>query len=313
MSLKIAIQVDDPAEFNPATDSTMQLGLAAQKRGHLLYYYLPEQLYYTQGAVWAKARAITFFDDETHWYECGEDEILRLAEMDVVLIRQNPPFDRSYISTTYLLERLPRSTLVVNNPAALRNWSEKISIIDFPDFIPPTLISRDVEVIEKFRQEHGEIIIKPLFGYGGHGVFHLDKESSNLFTLLELLTGHSREPLMIQQFLPQVREQEKRILLIDGKFAGAIGRLPPAGEIRANMRIGGQAIATDITKRERELCDILGEKLKADGILLAGLDTIAGQLIEINVTSPTGLRTLDKLTGADAGEMFWIGVEKSIG
>lgn len=305
MSLSVAIQVDDPASWNPRTDSTLLLGLEAQARGHRLYYYTPQKLSFSEGALHAKGHAIRFFDDKKRWYEEEEETLLDLAGMDVVLVRQNPPFDMAYLTSLYLLESLGPDTRVCNAPAALRNRPEKWFAQSFADAVPPTLISRDADAIRAFHREQQEIVMKPLYGYGGRSVFHIARSGDNLEALLEHAFAASPEPWMFQRFLPEVAREDKRVILIDGKVEGVLGRIPAEGEVRANFRVGGTAAPATLNARQKEICERVGVVLKAEGVLFAGLDLIGDWLTEINITSPTGLRGLLDLYGQNAAVAFW--------
>lgn len=313
MSLRIAIQMDDPARFNPVSDSTVMLGLEAQNRGHVLHYYLPQDLSYEGGTVRAMARPIRFFDDTTRWYDAGEQQSLDLkTDADVVLMRQDPPYDMTYLTATYLLERIAGCTLVVNHPTAVRDAPEKLSILNYPDVIPPTLITRNIDAITTFRAQHNEIVIKPLYGFGGNEVYVFREGERNMSALLEHYFTSSPLPLIAQRFLPEVATEDKRVILIDGKVEGVIGRIPTQGEVRANMRVGGKAVAGDLSPRQREIAERVGASIREVGILFAGLDLIGDYLTEINITSPTGLRAVMKTSGLNPAAAFWDAVEKII-
>lgn len=309
MSLSIAVQMDHISTVQIAGDTTFALCLEAQARGHKLFHYTPDRLSMRDGIVTAAVEEMTVRDIKGDHYTLGQKQKVNMAEMDVVLLRQDPPFDMNYITTTHLLERVHPDTLVVNDPAHVRNAPEKIFVTEFPDLMPETLVTLDLEEIKAFRKEFGDIIIKPLFGNGGAGVFLLRKDDQNLSSLLEMFAGLSREQLMVQRYLPDVRAGDKRIILIDGEAVGAINRVPPEGDARSNMHVGGVAVETQMTEREREICARIGPKLREMGQILVGIDVIGGKLTEINVTSPTGIREVKKFGGADIAALFWDAVE----
>ncbi len=303
--MRVFLQIDPPERLNPRTDSTIALALEAQQRGHEVFYYTPRDLSADRGEIVAAARAVTFLDQETDFFRAGETHRLPLeSEADIVLVRQDPPFDMAYLTTTWLLSMLRRAR-VVNAAQALRDRPEKLLPLHFPQFCPPTLISADVTALMDFQKEMGEVVLKPLYGHGGHGVFHIGRDGNNLGALLETFFARSPEPLVLQRFLPDVVKEEKRILLINGEFAGAFGRLPVKGEIRSNMRVGGQPVKTELTQREREVCEALGPFCRREGILLAGVDMIGDWLVEVNITSPTGIKTVQQLYGTNPAAMFW--------
>jgi glutathione synthase len=302
---KVAIQMDDIASIHPLSDSTLLLGVEACNRGYEVYYYPPEMLTYNAGELLANGHSITLRDDPNDYYTLTESHTLSLKEMDVILIRQDPPFDMAYITNTYLLELIADQVKIVNHPAAIRNAPEKWFLETFPEFTLPTLITRNEEAIHAFHKEHKALVAKPLYGYGGKSIFHIDKEGKNLDALLEHMFELSKEPLLFQPFLPNVKEEEKRIILLDGKVAGAIGRIPADGEIRSNMRVGGKAVKTELTHREIEIGNTIGPVLKDMGIILAGVDVIGDYLTEINVTSPTGLRPINQLYNIQTEKLFW--------
>lgn len=307
--MRIFLQIDPPESFNPRSDSTLALALEAQKRGHDIFYYTPRDLTSDRGEIKVTARPITFYDRLADFYTAGEPASMPLETADVVLIRQDPPYDMAYLTTTWLLEML-RKPKVFNAPKALRERPEKLFPLHFPEFCPPTLISANPADLIAFQREMGAVVLKPLYGHGGHGVLKIPANGENLEALLELFFQHSPEPVILQQFLPAVTQEEKRILLIDGAFAGAFGRIPAAQEIRSNMRVGGQIVKTELTPRQREICEALAPFCKAEGIMLAGLDVIGDWLTEINITSPTGLRAVETLTGEKPAVRFWDAVEK---
>ena len=310
MTLKVAVQMDHIAGIRIAGDTTFALMLEAQRRGHELLHYTPERLAMRDGRVVARAEPVEVADEEGRHARLGEPASLDLATCDVVLLRQDPPFDMAYITTTHLLERLPKSTLVVNDPAEVRNAPEKIFVTEFPDLMPETLITRDPATIRDFRDEFGDIILKPLYGNGGAAVFRLREDDENLSALLELFLERFREPFVVQRYLPAVRQGDKRIILVDGEAAGAINRVPATGDARSNMHAGGKAVPTEMTEREREICARIGPELKRRGFLLVGIDVIGDRLTEINVTSPTGIREVRRFGGADIAGLFWDAVEQ---
>lgn len=307
MSLCIAIQMDDPATFNPQKDSTIALALEAQKRSHRLWYYLPSSLSIEgQNVIAHPAYPITFYKDSERWFEAGPPVSLDLKRnADVVLMRQDPPFDMSYITATYMLDRLTGHTYVANNPSMVRNDPEKLSIFHFPDFIPQTLVTRDISLIETFRNAHSDIVVKPLYGHGGHAVYRFKPDDSNLHTLLEQFFTSSKEPLMVQPFLPEVASKDQRVIMIDGNVSAVIGRIPQEGHMRANLRVGGSATQGSLNEQQQKLCADVGQYLKEHGILFAGLDLIGDYLTEINTTSPTLLREAEKLLGINVAAIFW--------
>jgi glutathione synthase len=283
--------------------------LEAAARGHRLYYYTPDQLSMRGRQVFAEASRIEVRDVEGDHFTLGAPEIVDLSGIDVVLLRQDPPFDLAYITSTHLLEKLPASVLVVNNPVSVRNAPEKLFVMDYPELMPATLITRSKAAIEAFRQEHGEIVMKPLHGHGGASVFKVTNRDPNFGSLFDLFSVTFREPWVVQQFLPAVVKGDKRIVLIDGIAAGAVNRVPAENDIRSNMVRGGAAAVTEFTPREREICETIGPELKRRGLMLVGIDVIDGFLTEINVTSPTGIRAIKKIGGPDLAVTFWDAVE----
>ena len=313
MSLRVAVQMDPLERINIAGDSTFAIMLGAQKRGHRLFHYLAPDLSYRDGRVTARARPAEVRDQAGDHYSYGEWRPLDLAdEVDVVLMRQDPPFDLGYITATHLLERVQPATLVVNDPASVRNAPEKLFVLDYARFMPPTLITRSLEETRDFLAEHGEIVVKPLYGNAGNAVFKVGRDGSNLGSLVELFGHVWVEPFMVQAFLPQVAEGDKRIVLVDGKVTGAINRVPGQGEIRSNLAAGGTAHPTELTAREREICDALGPELARRGLLFVGIDVIAGFLTEINVTSPTGIVAIDRFNGTDTPALIWDSIEAKL-
>ena len=309
MALKVAVQMDPIEKINIAGDSTFALMLAAQERGHELFYYRPEELTLAAGEVIAPLRKAQVRDVVGDHVSLGAPQRTRLASMDVVLLRQDPPFDSAYLTTTHLLEKIHPQTLVVNNPRSVRNAPEKIFVLEFPQLMPPTLISRSKDEINAFRAEHGDVVMKPLYGNGGAAVFKVAKADPNFGSLFDLFSVTFREPWMIQRFLPQVVEGDKRIILVDGVAKGAVNRVPAENDIRSNMVRGGAARETDLSPREREICETIGPELKKMGLVFVGIDVIDGNLTEINVTSPTGLRAIRKLGGPDLAHDIFEAIE----
>jgi glutathione synthase len=309
MSLTVAVQMDPIQRIKIAGDSTFALLLEAQARGHRLLHYTPDRLSMRDGRVVTRAEALEVRDVEGDHCTLGDPKPLDLAEVDVVLLRQDPPFDMAYITTTHLLERIHPATLVVNDPHHVRNAPEKIFVTEFPHLMPPTLISRDREEIDAFRDEHGDVVMKPLYGNGGAAVFKISREDPNYGSLFDLFSATFREPWVVQRFLPKVTEGDKRIILIDGEAAGAVNRVPAAGDIRSNMVRGGAARPTDLSPREREICETIGPALKRMGLIFVGIDVIDGNLTEINVTSPTGVRAIKRLGGPDLAVAIWDAIE----
>ncbi len=314
MSLTVAVQMDPLDSINIAGDSSFALMLAAQERGHSLFHYSAEDLNYRDGRVWAKAHPVTIQRVVGDHFSVGEPVNLDLGDdADVVLMRQDPPFDLGYITATHLLERIADKTLVVNDPAQVRNAPEKVFVLDYPQFMPPTLVTRSLDEARKFLAEHGAIVIKPLHGNGGKAIFKVESDGANLSALIEVFNMTWREPHMIQAFLPDVAKGDKRIVLVDGEIAGAINRLPGEGEIRSNLAVGGSAEKTDLTDKEREICAVLGPELKRRGLLFVGIDVIGGKwLTEINVTSPTGIVAIDRFNGTDIAGMIWDAIEAKV-
>jgi len=305
MKLKVAVQMDPIARINIRGDSTFALLLEAQKRGHALSYYTPEKLSLRGEQLVASVQPLTVRDQEGDHFTLGEPVRVDLESFDVILLRQDPPFDLAYITTTHFLERIHPKTLVVNNPASVRNAPEKIFVMEFADLMPPTLISRDKDEINAFRAEHGDVVMKPLYGHGGAAVFRITPNDMNFGSLYDMFSVTFREPWVIQRFLPEVKHGDKRIILVDGEFAGAVNRVPAADDLRSNMVRGGAAAATDLSAREREICERLGPALRERGLLFVGIDVIDGHLTEINVTSPTGIRAIARLGGPDVAARIW--------
>lgn len=310
MSLRVAVQMDPLESIGVNGDSTFALMLKAQERGHRLFHYLAEDLGYEDGRVAARARPVTVQRVEGDHFTAGDAQKLDLgSDVDVVLMRQDPPFDIGYITATYLLERIVGDTLVVNDPRSVRDAPEKLFVLDFARFMPPTLITRSLADLKAFHARHGEIVIKPLHGNAGAAVFRVSRDGTNLAALAELFGQVWREPYIAQAFLPAVAEGDKRIVLVGGKVAGAINRKPGAGEIRSNLAAGGTAHPTELTDREREICEALGPELEKRGLIFVGIDVIGGHLTEINVTSPTGIVAIDKFNASDTPAMIWDAIE----
>jgi glutathione synthase len=309
MSLKVAVQMDPIQRINTKGDSTFALLLEAQKRRHKLAYYTPDRLALLNGRLFSTLEDLSVRDQPGDHFTLGQPRRLELAEFDVVLLRQDPPFDLAYVTTTHLLERIHPKTLVVNDPAHVRNAPEKIFVTEFPDLMPPTLLTRDLAEIKAFRAEHGDIVMKPLYGHGGGAVFRVTRDDLNFGSLFDMFSVTFREQWVVQKFLPAVKQGDKRIILVDGDYAGAVNRIPAADDLRSNMVRGGAAAATDLTAREREICKRLGPSLRERGLLFVGIDVIGDFVTEINVTSPTGIRAIKNLGGADIAAMIWDKIE----
>ena len=309
MPLNVAVQMDPIERINVRGDSTFALLLEAQRRGHKLSYYTPDRLALRDGKVSASVRPLQVRDNVGDHFTLGEPQNIDLSSLDVVLLRQDPPFDLAYISTTHMLERIHPRTLVVNDPAQVRNAPEKIFVTEFPDLMPPTVITRDLEAIKAFRAEQGDIVMKPLYGKGGEAVFRLEREDLNFGSLYDLFATMFREPWVVQKFLPAVKHGDKRIILVDGEFAGAVNRVPAPDDLRSNMVRGGVPKATDLSAREQAICARLGPALRERGLLFVGIDVIDGFLTEINVTSPTGIRAVKNLGGPDIAALVWDKIE----
>ena len=309
MGLKVAVQMDPIQSINIAGDSTFAMMLEAQKRGHQLFYYQTKTLALGGGSLYATGHDVTVRDEKGNHFTLGDERRCDLGKEDVVLMRQDPPFDMGYITATHMLETIHPKTLVVNDPGQVRNAPEKLFVLNYPQFMPETLITRDPVELAAFRRQHGDIILKPLYGNGGAGVFRLGEGDQNFSSLLELFTQTFREPFIAQKYLPDVRKGDKRIILVDGKAAGAINRVPAINENRSNMHVGGKAEPTTMTKREQEICEALGPDLKARGLIFVGIDVIGDYLTEINVTSPTGIREVKKFGGEDIASLIWDAIE----
>jgi glutathione synthase len=312
MPLKVACQMDPIDRIDIRGDSTFALLLEAQRRGHGLFYYTPPHLSLLAGRLIAEGTRLEVADKVGQHYRIGDPRVEDLSQMDVVLLRQDPPFDMSYITTTHLLERIHPKTLVVNDPTHVRNAPEKVFVLDYLDLMPPTLVTRRLEDVRAFRAEHKDIILKPLYGNGGASVFRIGEGDTNLNSLVELFQTVFREPFMVQQYRPEVRAGDKRIILVDGEVAGAINRVPAADETRSNMHVGGVATATELTARDLEICARLGPELKRRGLLFTGIDVIGPYLTEINVTSPTGIRQVKAFGGADIAALIWDVIEGKV-
>jgi glutathione synthase len=309
MRLNVAVQMDPIERINIRGDSTFALLLEAQARAYPLSYYTPDRMTMRDGKVSATVRSLAVRDIVGDHFTLGEPKHVELSSFDVVLLRQDPPFDLAYISSTHLLERIHPKTLVVNDPGHVRNAPEKVFVTEFPDLMPPTLLTRDLDAIKAFRVEHGDIVMKPLYGKGGEAVFLLKREDLNFGSLYDLFTATFREPWVVQKFLPAVKQGDKRIILVDGEFAGAVNRVPAADDLRSNMVRGGTPGATELTARERDICERLGPALRQRGLLFVGIDVIGDYLTEINVTSPTGIRSVKNLGGADIAALIWDKIE----
>ncbi|WP_372887112.1 glutathione synthase [Shimia sp.] len=307
--MKIAFQMDPIQSVDINADSSFRLAEEAQARGHELFYYSPDQLAYEEGRVTARGHALTVRREQGNHADLGPRIRVDLADFDVVWLRQDPPFDMHYITSTHILDRLTPDTLVVNDPFWVRNYPEKLLVLDFPDLTPPTTIARDLDTIRAFKEKHGDIILKPLYGNGGAGVFRLDRSDRNLASLHELFTGFSREPLIVQKFLPDVRNGDKRVILVDGEPVGAINRVPAEGETRSNMHVGGRPEKIALSVRDREICAAIGPLLRDKGQIFVGIDVIGDYLTEINVTSPTGIQELERFDNVNIAEKIWQAIE----
>lgn len=312
MSLYVALQMDPVESVSINGDSTFRIGLEAEARGHRLFQYTVDQLRYDEGKVLARGRPITLRRKEGDHVTFGDWAEVDLTEFDVIWLRQDPPFDMGYVTSTHLLDRVHPETLVVNDPFWVRNCPEKLMVLDFPDLTPPTMIARNPEAFRKFRERHGDIIVKPLYGNGGAGVFRLRPDDPNLSALLETFAGINREPMIAQKYLPKVTEGDKRIILVDGEPVGAINRVPQKGEARSNMHVGGRAEKIGLTEREHEICQRIGPVLREKGLIFTGIDVIDGWLTEINVTSPTGIQELERFDGINAAALVWEAIEKRV-
>jgi glutathione synthase len=309
MSMKIAFQMDPIGSIDIDADSTFRIAEEAQLRGHELFYYTPDMLAYQEGRVTAKGWPLTVKRDKGNHFSLGEKTEFDLADMSVVWLRQDPPFDMGYITTTHLLDRIHPDTLVVNNPFWVRNYPEKLLVLDFPDLTPPTTVARDLETIKAFKAKHGTVILKPLYGNGGAGVFKLTEADNNITSLHELFSGINREPLIVQKYLPDISNGDKRVILVDGEPVGAINRVPAKGETRSNMHVGGRPEKVALTARDIEICERIGPLLRERGQVFVGIDVIGDYLTEINVTSPTGIQELERFDGTNVAEKIWQAIE----
>jgi len=314
MALRVAVQMNPLETINISGDSTFALMLGAQARGHTLYHYLADALTWQDDRLYAGAHEVSVQAVSSDHFRAGEFTILDLGrDVDVVLMRQDPPFDLGYITATHLLERIQGETLVVNDPAAVRNAPEKLWVLDFARFMPPTAITRSLGVARKFLAEHGDIVVKPLHGFAGGSVFRISADGRNLASLIELFNRTYREPHVLQKFIPEIAEGDKRIILVDGEVAGAVNRVPGEGEIRSNLAVGGTAAKTELTDSEKEICTVLGPECRKRGLLFVGIDVIGGRwLTEINVTSPTGIVAVDKFNGTDTPGLLWDAIERRL-
>ncbi len=309
MALKVAIQMDPIDAIDIDGDSSFRIAEEAQARGHELFFYTPDMLAYREGHVVATGWPLTVRREKGNHFTLGDRQEIDLANWDVVWLRQDPPFDMGYITTTHILDRIHPATLVVNDPTWVRNWPEKLKVLDYPDLTPPTAIARDLDALKAFRETHGTVILKPLYGNGGAGVFKLGVDDSNINSLHELFAGINREPLIMQKFLPDVAKGDKRVILIDGEPVGGINRVPAKGETRSNMHVGGRPEKTTLTERDLEICARIGKDLKDHGQVFVGIDIIGGWLTEINVTSPTGIQELERFDGVNITAQIWDVIE----
>jgi glutathione synthase len=309
MGLKVALQMDPIGSVNIDADSTFRIAVEAQDRGHSLFYYTPDKLAFREGRVVARGFPITLRREKGNHVSYGAETEVDLAEYDVVWLRQDPPFDMGYITTTHLLEMIHPRTLVVNDPFWVRNFPEKLLVLRFAELTPPTMIARDLQTIRSFKEKHGDVILKPLYGNGGAGVFRLDRQDRNLASLHELFSSINREPLIVQKFLPAVSAGDKRVILVNGEPVGAINRVPQAGETRSNMHVGGRAEKVGLTPRDLEICAAIGPTLRDNGQIFVGIDVIGDFLTEINVTSPTGIQELERFDGTNAAARIWEVIE----
>ena len=308
-ALKVAIQMDPIGPIDINADSTFRIMIEAQERGHALFYYTPDKLAFQEGRVTARGWPVEVRREVGNHYTLGEEQEVDLATYDVVWLRQDPPFDMGYITSTHLLDMIRDTTLVVNDPFWVRNYPEKLLVLQFPDLTPPTTIARDLTTIRAFKEKHGDIILKPLYGNGGAGVFRLDPNDRNLSSLHELFTGMSREPMIVQKFLPDVSNGDKRVILVDGEPVGAINRVPQKGETRSNMHVGGRPEKIGLSARDLEICAKIGPLLKEKGQVFVGIDVIGNYLTEINVTSPTGIQELERFDGTNTAALLWEAIE----
>jgi glutathione synthase len=309
MTLRVAVQMDPIDRINIRGDSTFALLLEAQHRRHSISYYTPDKLALLDGTLFAQVTPLQVRDKAGDHFTLGEWKRVALADFDVVLLRQDPPFDLNYITSTHLLERIHPKTLVVNDPGSVRNAPEKVFVTEFPQLMPPTLVTRDLAEIKAFRAQHGDIVMKPLYGKGGEAVFRLEKQDLNFGSLYDLFAATFREQWVVQKFLPEIRQGDKRIILVDGEYAGAVNRVPAPDDLRSNMVRGGSPEATELSAREKEICQTIGPALRERGLIFVGIDVIGGYLTEINVTSPTGIRAIRNVGGPDVAAMVWDRIE----
>jgi glutathione synthase len=312
MTLNVAFQMDPLETINIDTDSSFMMALEALRRGHKLFHYLPRQLVLEGNKLSAAVRPFTVVRERGAHFTAGAPERIDLATLDLVMMRQDPPFDMAYITATHMLEHIQPGTLVLNDPASVRNAPEKLFVTHFPDLMPPTLITSDKEAVLDFRARHKDIIVKPLFGNGGAGVFHVKPDDENLGALLETFTLLYREPVIVQRYLPEIRQGDKRIILIEGEAVGAVSRVPQDGEARANFHAGGSARATTLTRREQDICAAIGPTLREQGLVFVGIDVIGDYMTEINVTSPTGIQEINRLDGVALERTLWDAIEKRV-
>ena len=313
MTLNVAFQMDPLETINIDTDSSFMMALEALRRGHRLFHYQPKQLVLEGNQLSATVRPFTVVRERGNHFTAGKASRIDLSKLDLVMMRQDPPFDMAYITATHLLQHIQPGTLVLNDPDAVRNAPEKLFVTHFPEFMPPTLITSDKEAVLEFRGRYKDIIVKPLFGNGGAGVFHITPEDENLGSLLETFTQLYREPVIVQRYLPEIRQGDKRIILIEGEPVGAVSRVPQQGEARANFHAGGAAQATELTKREQDICAAIGPTLREQGLVFVGIDVIGDYMTEINVTSPTGIQEINRLNGVQLEVLLWDAIEARVG
>ena len=310
--MKIAFQMDPIGSVDINADSSFRLAEEAQARGHELFFYSPDMLAYEEGDITARGQKMTVRREQGNHVDLGPVERVNLADFDVIWLRQDPPFDMHYITSTHLLDRLKGQVLIVNDPFWVRNYPEKLLVLDFPDLTPPTTVARDLDTIKAFKEKHSDVILKPLYGNGGAGVFRLDANDRNLTSLHELFSSFSREPLIVQKFLPDVSNGDKRVILVDGEPVGAINRVPAAGETRSNMHVGGRPEKIALSARDLEICAAIGPLLREKGQVFVGIDVIGDYLTEINVTSPTGIQELERFDGVNIAEKIWQAIEAKL-
>ncbi len=309
MTLKVAIQMDPIENIDISGDTSFRIALEAQARGHELFYYTPDKLAYVEGVITARGWPLEVRREVGNHFTLGQEQTIKLADWDVVWVRQDPPFDMGYITNTHLLDMIHPDTLVVNDPFWIRNYPEKLLVLEFPDLTPPTTIARDIDILRTFKEKHGDIIVKPLYGNGGAGVFKLSADDKNLSSLHELFTGINNEPLIAQQYLPDVVAGDKRVILVDGVAVGAINRVPAKGEVRSNMHVGGRPEPVEMTGRDLEICARIGPLLREKGQIFVGIDIIGNYLTEINLTSPTGIQELERFNGVNTAALIWEAIE----